>query len=226
MENLVQTLRKSFNTHVTKSLKWRQTQLQAVQKLITENKEDLCTALRHDLNKSEHETNVMELGLIENSITFMLKNLSTYIEPVKVNPIVQARALYSTYVQYQPVGVVLVIGAWNYPYQLLLVPLIGALACGNCVIVKPSELSPKSAQLLEKLWPKYFDTSFVALVNGGVTETTELLKQKFDYIFYTGNTTVGKIVMKAAAEHMTPVTLECGGKLLAHYFRQYIYAGK
>lgn len=88
---------------------------------------------------------------------------------------------------------------------------MGALAAGNCAIVKPSELSSKSSQLLEKLWPKYFDSNFVALVNGGIAETTDLLKQRFDYIFYTGNTTVGKIVMSAAAQYMTPVTLECGG---------------
>lgn len=90
--------------------------------------------------------------------------------------------------------------------------LIGAIACGNCAIVKPSELSPNSAALLEKLWPKYFDTSFIALVNGGITETTKLLSIRFDYIFYTGSTAVGKIIMKAASEFLTPVTLECGGK--------------
>ena len=100
----------------------------------------------------------------------------------------------------------------NLKYQLCFVPLVGALASGNCAIVKPSELSPNSAKLLEKLWPKYFDPNFVALVNGGVEETTELLKQRFDHIFYTGSTAVGKIVMKAAANFMTPVTLECGGK--------------
>ena len=101
-------------------------------------------------------------------------------------------------------------GAWNYPYQLTLVPLVGAIAAGNCALVKPSELSVNSAELLEKLWPKYFDSKQIALVNGGIPETTELLKQRYDYIFYTGNTAVGKIVMKAAAEHMTPTTLECG----------------
>lgn len=212
MEEIVNKLRTSFNTNETKSLKWRISQLKAVERLIDENKTELCDALKHDLNKNDHETVVMELGLIKNSITYMMKNLSSWMEPKKVNPIIQARALYSTYIQYQPLGVVLIIGAWNYPYQLTLVPLVGALASGNCVVVKPSELSSKSAQLLEKLWPKYFDSKFVALVNGGINETTDLLKQRFDYIFYTGNTTVGKIIMKAAAEHMTPVTLECGGK--------------
>ena len=88
--------------------------------------------------------------------------------------------------------------------------MAGAIAAGNCVLVKPSELSVNSAELLQKLWPKYFDQSQIALVNGGIPETTEILKQRFDYVFYTGNTTVGKLVMKAAAEHMTPTTLECG----------------
>jgi aldehyde dehydrogenase (NAD+) len=108
--------------------------------------------------------------------------------------------------------VVLVIGAWNYPLQLCLVPLVGAIACGNCCLLKPSELSANVANLLEKLWPKYFDSKFIALINGGVNETTELLKQRFDYIFYTGNTTVGKIIATSAAKYMTPITLECGGK--------------
>ena len=100
----------------------------------------------------------------------------------------------------------MIIGAWNYPLQLLLTPLVGAIACGNCAVVKPSELSEHSSRLLEELWPKYFNSDFVALINGGVTETIELLKQRFDYIFYTGNTAVGKSIMKAAAEHLTPVT--------------------
>ena len=164
MDNLVKNLRKSFASNETKSLKWRKDQLLAVQRLVNENKQELCSALKQDLNKPDHETTVMEFGIIENSITYMLKNLSSFMELQKVNPIVQARAIYTTYIQYQPLGVVLVIGAWNYPYQLLLVPLIGALASGNCVVVKPSELAPKSSQLLEKLWPKYFDSNFVALV--------------------------------------------------------------
>ncbi len=109
-----------------------------------------------------------------------------------MTPIIQVRALYATYIQYEPLGVTLIIGAWNYPYQLALVPLVGALASGNCAVVKPSELSGNSAKLLEKLWPKYFDPTTVALINGGVEETTQLLQQRFDHIFYTGNTQVGK----------------------------------
>jgi len=212
MEKVVKLLRKSFNSNLTRELKWRKDQLLAIQNLIDENQEDLCEALKKDLNKPSHETIIMEFGLIKNAITHALNNLDYWAKPQKATPILQARALYSAYTQYQPLGVVLIIGAWNYPYQLVFVPLVGAIASGNCALVKPSELSSNSSQLLEKLWPKYFDTEFIALVNGGVQETQEILRQRFDYIFYTGNTQVGKLIMQAAAHYMTPVTLECGGK--------------
>lgn len=178
MDELVKNLRKSFNTHETHKLEWRKKQLLAIERLIDENQDELIEALKQDLNKPNHETIIMEFGVIKNAITHTLKNLEHWMQPQKVNPIIQVRALYSMYVQYQPLGVCLIIGAWNYPYQLTLVPLVGALASGNCAIVKPSELSPNSSKLLEKLWPKYFDSNYVALVTGGVPETTELLKQK------------------------------------------------
>lgn len=212
MENCVKDLRASFQTNATKSVEWRRSQLKAMQRLIDENYTELCDSLKKDLNKHELETNGMELGVIKNSIHYALSNLNSFVKPKKVNPIIQGRALYSTYVQYEPYGVVLVIGAWNYPLQLTLVPLVGAIASGNCALVKPSELSQHSSALLEKLWPKYFDQKFIGLINGGIEETTALLKQRFDYIFYTGSTAVGKIIMRAASEFLTPVTLECGGK--------------
>ena len=112
----------------------------------------------------------------------------------------------------EPLGVVLVIGAWNYPIQLTLVPVVGALAAGNAVVIKPSEVSPHTAQLLAELLPRYLDPKAVTVINGGVAETTQVLKQRFDHILYTGNSIVGKIVMSAAAAHLTPVTLELGGK--------------
>ncbi|CAF0702831.1 unnamed protein product [Brachionus calyciflorus] len=212
MEDIVNTLRKSFNTDTTKSYEWRKTQLLAIEKLLDENKEQFVEALKLDLNKPNYETIVYEIGTVKSSINFCLNHLKTYIEPQKVKPIIQARAVYSTYVQYQPFGVCLIIGAWNYPIYLTLTPLIGAISSGNCAILKPSEMAPKIAELLENLFPKYLDTNFIRVVNGGVTETTQLLEQKFDHIFYTGNGTVGRIVMQAAAKHMTPVVLECGGK--------------
>ena len=212
MESIVRTLRKSFNSNHTRDLKWRLEQLASLEKLIDENSNELMDAIKLDLNKPAQETIAFEFGLIKNAITYASKNLQTWMQPQKQLPIVQARALYSCYTVYQPLGVVLIIGAWNYPYQVCLVPLAGALASGNCAIVKPSELSPNTSKLMEKLFPKYFDSNYVTVVNGGVQETTDLLKQRFDHIFYTGNTNVGKIVMKAAADYMTPVTLECGGK--------------
>lgn len=179
MEAIVATLRKSFATRTTFSYEWRKTQLQALQRLIDENKEELFEALRHDLNKPPQETVMMELGIVTNAVTYALKNLHSWMKPQKVNPIIQARALYSFYTHHDPLGVIFIIGAWNYPLQLTLMPLVGALAGGNCALVKPSELSIKTAEILEKLWPKYFDQNFIALVNGGVPETTELLKQRF-----------------------------------------------
>lgn len=178
MEAIVNSLRKSFNTNVTKTLEWRRAQLLAIEKLLDENKNELINSVKQDLNKPAQETITLEIGLIKNSIVYCLKNLSTWTKPQKVNPIMQARALYSTYIQYQPLGVCLIIGAWNYPLMLSLVPLIGAIASGNCSIVKPSELSPTVAKLLEDLLPKYLDENFIKVVNGGVSETTELLKQK------------------------------------------------
>jgi len=198
MDEIVNKLRKSFNTHETKTEKWRREQLMAIDRMLDEHKDEFCEANKLDLNKAAHETITAEIGLTKNAITFALHNLSTYMKPQKTTPIIQVRALYSTYVQYQPYGVVLVMSAWNYPLQLLLIPMIGAIACGNCVLAKPSEISGNMANLFEKLWPKYFDSNYIALVNGGINETTELLKQRFDYIFYTGSTPVGKIIAAAA----------------------------
>jgi len=158
------------------------------------------------------ESSVFEFSLIRGAVDHTLDNIDSWIKPKKVSPPIQLKPSYSTYIQPQPYGTVLIMGAWNYPYQLLFMPLVGAIAAGNCSICKPSDLSPNSSELLEKLFPKYFDQKYIKCVNGGIPETTDLLAQKFDYIFYTGSTMVGKIVMQAAAKHMTPLTLECGGK--------------
>lgn len=177
MEAIVATLRKSFATRTTYSYEWRKNQLQALQRMIEENKRELIEALRYDLNKPPQETVMMELGIVTNAITYALKNLHSWMKPQKVKPIINA--VDNFYTHHDPLGVVFIIGAWNYPIHLTLVPLVGALAGGNCALVKPSELSVKTAETMEKLWPKYFDKNFVALVNGGIPETTELLKQRF-----------------------------------------------
>ena len=118
----------------------------------------------------------------------------------------------SCYMYREPFGVVLIIGAWNYPVQLTFLPLVGAIAAGNCAVIKPSEMAPAVASLIESLLPKYLDSKCYKVVTGGIPETTALLRQKFDMIFYTGNSSVGKVVMTAAAQNLTPVVLELGGK--------------
>ncbi len=118
----------------------------------------------------------------------------------------------TTYIHREPLGVCLVMGAWNYPVQLTLQPVIGAIAAGNCVVIKPSELAPATAMAMERLVKKYMDPESVVVITGGIPETTSLLKEQFDHIFFTGGTNVGKIIAKAASDHLTPCTLELGGK--------------
>jgi len=142
-----------------------------------------------------------------------LAHLSSWMAPHKVStPLWNGKGLSSSFILQQPLGVVLIIAPWNYPFNLLIAPLVGAIAAGNCVVLKPSDISVHTGALIAELIPKYLDSKCIKVIEGGVLETTELLKQKFDHIFYTGNTVVGKVVMKAAAEHLCPVTLELGGK--------------
>lgn len=212
MEPIVQSIRKSFMTNVTHDIKWRKENLKNILKLINENEKELIEASHKDLKKPKMESSVFEFSLIRGAVQQALDHIDVWTKPQKVSPPLQLKPSYSTWIQPQPYGTVLIMGAWNYPYQLLFMPLVGAIAAGNCSICKPSDLSPNSSELLETLFPKYFDKNFIRCVNGGIPETTDLLAQKFDYIFYTGSTMIGKIVMQAAAKHMTPVTLECGGK--------------
>ena len=138
MEARVGKLRQSFNSNVTKSLEWRLKQLSSIERLIDENKDELCEALKYDLNKSTYETTVMELGLIKNGIVHMQKNLASWMQPQRTYPLVQLRPLYTTFISYQPLGVVLIIGAWNYPYQLTFAPLLAALGNHSHPSTNPS----------------------------------------------------------------------------------------
>lgn len=212
MEAIVNTVRKSFTSNKTLDVKWRKEQLHSILRMITENEKEMVAVLAKDLNKHHLEVSVFEFQLIKNSVSHTLAHIDEWVKPQAASAPIQLKPLYTPSIQKQPYGTVLIMGAWNYPYQLTLVPLVGAIAAGNSVVIKPSDLSVHTSELIEKLFPKYFDPNFIRVVNGGIEETTELLKQKFDYIFYTGSTMVGKIVMTAAAKHLTPVTLECGGK--------------
>lgn len=209
---LVARLRATFRSGRTRPLDWRKRQLTRLRDLLTDHREDIADALRADLGKPRAEAYRSEIDFSVREIDHTLDHLEEWLSPrsLDVSGVFGERASAGT--RYDPLGVVLVVAPWNYPAQLLLVPVAGALAAGNAVVVKPSELAPATSALIARLLPRHLDTDAVAVVEGGVPETTELLAQRFDHIFYTGNGTVGRIVMRAAAEHLTPVTLELGGK--------------
>jgi aldehyde dehydrogenase (NAD+) len=210
-QELVAAVRSAFDDGTTRSLVWRRQQLRRMIELLEENEDELLAALRADLGKPSVEGYVTDIAFVLSELRLMVRNLEKWNAPVRVRTPLASMPGRSRLVP-QPLGVVLVIAPWNYPVQLLLVPAAGAIAAGNAVVMKPSEISGHTSALLARLVPRYLDSRAVAIVEGGVPETTALLEQRFDHIFYTGNGTVGRIVMSHAARHLTPVTLELGGK--------------
>ncbi len=192
-------------------LEWRKQQLQQLKTMLLENEAAFLQALNDDLGKPAMEAWSMEIAYVTNDIDHCIANLKRWSKPRKV-PTPLAAQPASSFIQPEPLGTVLIIGAWNYPLQLTLAPLTTTLAAGNCAVLKPSELAPATSALIAKLLPQYVEPQAVIVVEGGVEETTALLEQRFDHIIYTGNGQVGRIVMSAAAKHLTPVTLELGGK--------------
>ncbi|HEY4458206.1 MAG TPA: aldehyde dehydrogenase family protein [Pseudonocardiaceae bacterium] len=210
-QGLVGRLRASFRARRTRPVAWRRTQLQALRAMLTEQADDFLAALQADLGKSATQARGPELDFVTNEIDHTLANLDAWLaeEPAEV----PARlAGGNARVVREPLGVVLVIGPWNYPVHLVFAPLVGAIAAGNCVVVKPSEVSAATSAAIARHLPRYLDPEAFAVAEGGVAETTALLAEHFDHIFYTGNGAVGRIVMAAAARHLTPVVLELGGK--------------
>ncbi|XP_018586141.1 fatty aldehyde dehydrogenase-like isoform X3 [Scleropages formosus] len=207
----VERARRAFLTGRTKPLEYRIRQLKSLQRFLVERKTEIATALNKDLHKSEHGIPLFETLSLEGEISLTVNKLAEWAapRPVEKNLLTISDQVY---IQPEPLGVVLVIGAWNYPWAVTIQPLIGAIAAGNAAVVKPSEVSMHTAKIMEDLLPLYLDKEMYPVVTGGVLETQELLKQRFDHIFYTGNSTVGKLVMEAASHHLTPVTLELGGK--------------
>ncbi|MBW2552028.1 MAG: aldehyde dehydrogenase family protein, partial [Deltaproteobacteria bacterium] len=208
---LVGDLRAHFQTGTTRPLSWRLSQLDALEHFLMEREQDIFAALRADLGKPITEAFTSEIGMTLSELRLTRKKLASWMKPERVRTPWVAMPGRS-YVYREPLGVTLIIGAWNYPVSLVVLPLIGAIAAGNCVVLKPSELAPNASALLAKWIPKYLDRKSIRVVEGGVPETTALLREKWDHIFYTGSGTVGSIVMQAAAKHLTPVTLELGGK--------------
>lgn len=207
---LVERARAAYDSGRTRDMAWRVTTLQRLRDLLVSHEEALLRALADDLGKPRFEAWVTDVGFVQMDIDFTLAHLPDWVRREKVpTPLVFQPA--SSRIERQPLGVACVISPWNYPVQLTLAPVVAAVAAGNAVVVKPSEIAPATAEALGRLLDELADPA-ISVVQGGVAETTTLLEQRFDHVFYTGNGKVGRIVMKAAAEHLTPVTLELGGK--------------
>jgi len=207
-----QTLRGAFASGKTRLIEWRKTQLRAIVTLIKENRDEIIKAIGADLGQPIKELlNVLEVGSTIQEAEFAISHIDQWVKPEGLSVDLMFKP-GSAFIHREPFGVVLIISPWNYPFRLLFLPLIGALAAGNAVLLKPSEVSANTSAVIKRLCDKYLDKEAVITLEGGVDISQAILKQPFDYIFYTGNTDVGKIVMRAAAEHLTPVTLELGGK--------------
>lgn len=208
---LLEAQRAFFKAGKTLPLSAREEALSALQQAVRRHEKDLEAALQKDLGKSPQESYMCEIGLLLAEIAYVKKHLRRWARPQKVStPLTSFPA--RSFVLQEPYGVVLIMSPWNYPVLLTLEPLVGALAAGNCAVIKPSAYSPATSECLQTIVQEAFEAQLVFLVTGGRAENQSLLEQRFDYIFFTGGVSVGKVVMQKAAQHLTPVTLELGGK--------------
>src|SRR5690606_27916410 len=203
--------RNFFQTHKTKGLEFRIGQLKKLRHAIISNEEEITLALYKDLHKSREEAYLTEISIVTQEINLHIRKLKSWAKPKKV-PVPLHLKPSRAKIFYEPLGVALIIAPWNYPFQLLFNPLVGAISSGCCVVLKPSEFTPHIAGVMEKIIAETFSEDYISLVQGGQETGELLLQQRWDMIFFTGSTQVGKIVMKAAAKHLTPVILELGGK--------------
>ncbi|MFI8705752.1 aldehyde dehydrogenase [Bacillus sp. NPDC077411] len=209
--SIVERQKSYFYSGKTRGIDERKQQLRALYESIQRYESEIFAALKLDLNKSEHESYTTEIGYTLKEISFMIKNLSKWSKPKRVKTAMTHIGSKGKIIP-EPYGVTLIIAPWNYPFQLAIAPLVGAIAAGNTVVLKPSELTPNVSKVLAKILTELFPSEFVAVMEGGAEVSTALLKEPFDYIFFTGSVGVGKIVMEAAAKQLTPLTLELGGK--------------
>ncbi|KGX87596.1 aldehyde dehydrogenase [Pontibacillus litoralis] len=209
--SLIQQQRAFYYENATKSLSFRLKQLKRLKKVIEQNEKNIINALQQDLHKSEFESYSTEIGFLYAEVNKTIKELKEWMKPEKVKT-PTSHIGSKSYIYKDPYGVSLIIAPWNYPFQLAIAPAIGAIAGGNTIVLKPSELTPNVSALIKQMIEETFDTSYFAVVEGGVEVSQELLDQPFDFIFFTGSVPVGKIVMEKAAQHLTPHVLELGGK--------------
>jgi len=208
---IVRSLRAAFDSGLTRDMAWRQGQLAALEQMMVENEAEIAEALKADLGKPFGEACTAEIDFTRKEAAHARKHLRRWSRPQQAGTPLSIQPGKSA-VEATPYGVALIIGAWNYPFQLVLGPLVGAIAAGNCAIIKPSEMAARSSALLRRLAERYLDPRAFAVVEGDAEVSTDLLNQRFDLIFYTGGERVGRIVMAAAARHLTPVVLELGGQ--------------
>ena len=201
-----------FSTHQTKAIGFRKHALRKLKKGLVKYENEILEALNKDLGKKSFESYSNELGIVLEEINLHLRKLSRWSKRKWVGTNQLIHFFSRSFIQAEPYGQVLIIAPWNYPFQLLMAPLVGAISAGNTVVLKPSEFTSHTANLIQKIISEIFPPEYVNVFQGGVETSQILLEQKWDYIFFTGSPKVGKIVMKAAAEHLTPVTLELGGK--------------
>ena len=211
VNEVVISQRDFFKSGATLSYQFRKEALLKLRRAVNLYKEEISLALEKDLGKSSGEAYITEIGMVLQSISYQLSHLRSFMRSRRRGFSISVFPSYGKIIP-EPYGNVLVISPWNYPFLLAMDPMIGAVAAGNCVIVKPSEHSPNTSSLLEKMLSEIFDPSYIAVLTGDVDVAKELLDNRFDYIFYTGSAAVGKVVMRKAAEYLTPTTLELGGK--------------
>ncbi|MCC2502768.1 aldehyde dehydrogenase [Bacillus thuringiensis] len=211
ISSIVSRQKEYFLKGHTRSIEMRKNNLKKLYEGIQRFEEEIFQALKLDLNKSVHESFTTEVGYVLKEISFQLKHMSSWSKPKRVRTALTHFGSKGKVVP-EPYGVTLIIAPWNYPFQLAIAPLVGALAAGNTIVLKPSELTPSVSKVLKRMLDELFPEELVAVVEGGVEESTYLLREPFDYIFFTGSVGVGKVVMEAAAKQLTPLTLELGGK--------------
>lgn len=211
IKELVEQQRAYFETGKTKNVSWRIGALVTLKKAILRYEKEINQALLEDLKKSGFETYMCETGMVLSELSFMIRHLRGYARPKRVlTPLAQFHA--KSFISPEPYGVTLVMSPWNYPFMLAMEPVIGAIAAGNCVVIKPSAYAPATSQVIDRIVRECFAPRFVTVVQGGRKENEALLEQRFDFIFFTGSVSVGKLVMEKASRYLTPVCLELGGK--------------
>ncbi|MBW2518042.1 MAG: aldehyde dehydrogenase family protein, partial [Deltaproteobacteria bacterium] len=211
IQQILAEQKKFFQAGHPKDLEFRLQNLARLRDAVIQNEAAILKALNDDLSKSAYEGYLTEVGVVLNEIRLTRRKLKSWARPRRVRTPITLW-VGSSRIYYEPYGTALIIAPWNYPFQLSIAPLIGSIAAGNCSVLKPSEYAPHTAAILSQIIGSHFDNSYLAVIEGDAQIGAALLQERFDYIFFTGSVTVGKMIMAAAARHLTPVTLELGGK--------------